>query len=81
MLINHIKCNKLSHFITVIVVVFYFYFYIATEKCNFLSIVISFVRDISLLTYLLFWPKFSSLPVYSVLPFYLKFESNVLCYL
>ena len=25
---------------------------------------------------LLFWPKFASLPVYSALPFCLKFESN-----
>ena len=39
-----------SHFITVIVVVFYFYFYIVMEKCSFLSIVISFVRNICLLT-------------------------------
>ena len=40
-----------SRFITVIVVIFYFYLYIAMEKLNFLSIVISFVRNISLLTY------------------------------
>ena len=36
---------------TVTVVVFYFYLYIATEKCIFLSIVISFVRNIGLFTY------------------------------
>ena len=30
-----------------------FYFYIVMEECNFLSIVISFVRNISLLTYCL----------------------------
>ena len=33
---------------------FYFYMYIAMEKCNFLSIVISFVRNISLHTFLLY---------------------------
>ena len=42
-----------SRFLTVIAVVFYFYLYIAMEKCKFLSIVISFVRNISLLIYLL----------------------------
>ena len=34
---------------------FYFYLYITTEKCNFLSIVISFIRNISLLTLLTYF--------------------------
>ena len=37
----------------VIVVVFYFCFYIVMQKCNFLSIVISFARNTNLLPYYL----------------------------
>ena len=46
--------NTFTHILLLFVVVFYFHFYIVMEKCNFLSIVISFVRNIGLLysTYL-----------------------------